>query len=525
MKIRDDMRKILVFLILIALSVEEASAATYNISGYITNGVSPINNAIIWTGEYIVNSDANGFYNLGDLADSTYTITGSASGYLNNSTSITVSGADMANVNLTLQDVTPPSVITNINNVSIMNNSIIILNATITDAELGVKNATVNVSEVNSTINEAILTLSGDYWINNTIIADKGENTGFKNLTITTYDNAGNVNKSINMTVRIYPVAYPDLFLASENISFLYIPSEVENSDVKENENVTIIVTVYNSGLGDADLFNVSFYDGSPDTDNNIANATITNISAGESRNATIYWNSIIGSHNISIKIDPENTIIETDDSNNNASKNINVSAWQKYYGNVSGNLTLQDNSGNTLTDWNWATFQGNVFISNIPDLNFSNLQALGRKKNGEIAMNDFSKADALHNMTPGSNNATSFYNNNITQLFSMNGTSPRNYTNFTVYNKKIENIAIVNSTNTTNFNSVEISTFITGILWDTSKDDGDGDYGDDDEDIVFISGINVKNTGLGNSEHDYEIAIPSIIRSEGKVYFFVELK
>ena len=107
--------------------------------------------------------------------------------------------------------------------------------------------------------------------------------------------------------------------------------------------------------------------------------------------------------------------------------------------------------------------------------------------------------------MTPGSNNATGFINNNITQLFSLNGTAPRNVTSFTVYGRTIDNVAIVNSTNTTNYTSVENSTFITGILWDTTKDNGDGDYGDDGEELVFITRINAGTTGLGNSSHNYE--------------------
>ncbi|CAG0977223.1 hypothetical protein METP3_01859 [Methanosarcinales archaeon] len=317
----------------------------------------------------------------------------------------------------------------------------------------------------------------------------------------------------------------PDLVLTQDNISFSYVLSEVENGEVKENVNVTINATVYNRGLGDASNINVSFYDGSPETGNNIANATITNISAGSSGNATIYWNSIIGTHNISIKVDPENTLVETDDSNNNASKIINVSAWQKYYGNISGNITLAGQTGNSLINWSWDTNQGNVFVCNIPSFNYNNLQAMGRKKNGGIAQNNFQRADELLNMTPGSNNATGFINNNITQLFSLNGTAPRNVTSFTVYGRTIDNVAIVNSTNTTNYISVENSTFITGILWDTTKDDGDGNYGDDGEELVFITGINVGTTGIGNSSHNYETGIPSTIRNEGNVYFFVELR
>jgi hypothetical protein len=689
---------------------QTADRTGYNITGFVTSAGVPLSRAHVWTGEYTVLTEADGSYSLSDLVNGTYTVGAIAAEMIENSTVITINGADRT-ANFSLVDNVLPSVISNTNNVYFANDTFIILNATISDAGTGVKNATVNVSALNSTINEATLTLqgeswinssiiadrgdtegfvglvitacdnagnsnntinmtvgiddispyvssntnnlyvsngssltmnasitdafsgvknatvnvsgisstineailgfSGEYWINNTIIADKGENSGFKNLTITTYDNAGNVNNSVNMTVWVNPmlgisnwtnnitndqsiyhtvfindsvrfnvtanqnVTYnwsyddtdqlinannfstqfqasglhriyatvrnsdstfimnwiinvlykPDLVMTLENISFSYVPSEVENGELKENVNVTINATVYNNGLGDATNISVSFYDGSPGPGNNIANLTITNISAGGSQNAAINWTSIIGTHDISIEVDPENALVETDDSNNNASRTINVSGWQKYYGNVTGNLMLGDNAGNSFSNWSGEIPRGNVFISNIQYLNFNNLQALGRKKNGEIAWNNFSRADEYLNMTPGSNNATGFLNNNITELFSLNGTSPRNYTSFTVYGRKIDYVALVNSTNTTNFDSVETSLFITGILWDTTKDTGDGIYGDDGEELVFITRINFNQTGLGNSSHNYETAIPSIIRNEGQVYFFVELK
>ena len=689
---------------------QTADRTGYNITGFVTSSGVPLSGAHVWTGEYSIFTEADGSYSLSDLANGTYTVGVNASEMIENSTIITIDGADQT-VNFSLVDNVPPSVISNTNNVYmandtfitlsaaitdagssvknatvnvsalnstineaililqgeswvnssiiadlgetgglvglvitaydnagnlnnnvnmtagiddtpplavsntnnlyVSNGSFLTLNASITDALSGVKNATVNISEVSSSINEAILDFTGEHWLNNSIIADKGENSGFRNLTITTYDNTGNLNNSINMTVWVNPmleisywgnnmtndesiyltvfiddsvmfnvtanqdVAYnwsyddtdqlinasnfstqfqtsglhyinsnvsnsdsmfimewiinvlykPDLVMNLENISFTYVPSDVENGEVKENVNVTINATVYNNGLGDASNINVSFYDGSAGPDNNIANITIINISAGASQNASINWTSIIGTHDISIEVDPENSIVETDDGNNIASKTINVSGWQKYYGNVTGNLILGDNAGNSFSNWSGEIPRGNVFISNIPSLDFNNLEALGRKKNGEIALDNFSKADELLNMTPGSNNATGFLNNNITALFSLNGTSPRNYTNFTVYGRKINYVALVNSTDTTNFNSVETSPFITGILWDTTKDTGDGIYGDDGEELVFITRINFNQTGLGNSSHNYETAIPSIIRSEGNVYFFVELK
>ncbi|HLB69741.1 MAG TPA: CARDB domain-containing protein, partial [Candidatus Methanoperedens sp.] len=316
-----------------------------------------------------------------------------------------------------------------------------------------------------------------------------------------------------------------DLVMTQTNISFSYAASQTETGEVKENVNVTINATVYNNGSAIANIVKVSFYDGSPGSGNNIANTTIASIAAGASQNATVYWNSLAGTHNISVKVDPDNNITESDETNNNASKFINVSAWQKYYGNVSGNLKLKDQPGNSFKNWTWGSLSGNIFITNVTSLNFSKLQALGRNKSGGIAQNNFSRADVLLNLTPGSSNATGFINNNITQLFSTDGTNPRNTTSFTIYGNIINNVAIVNSTNVTNHTSVENATFITGILWDTTKDDGDGEYGDDSEDFVFISNINVGKTGTVPTSHDYDIAIPSNLKGSGMVYFYAELK
>ncbi len=106
------------------------------------------------------------------------------------------------NTTTTVTDITPPSVTSNTNNAYVANDTFVSLNASITDTDTGVKNATVNVSQINSTINAAVLTLTGGYWVNNSIIADK-VTSGFVNLTITAYDNAGNVNSSVNMTVQV----------------------------------------------------------------------------------------------------------------------------------------------------------------------------------------------------------------------------------------------------------------------------------------------------------------------------------
>lgn len=114
-------------------------------------------------------------------------------------------------------DGTPPSVISNSNNVKVPNGTFLTMNATITDALSGVKNVTVNISAVNSTLNNAVLTLQGSFWLNSTIIADRGNTNGSRNLTITAYDSAGNLNNSINMTVWV--TKPPDITFWGNNLT------------------------------------------------------------------------------------------------------------------------------------------------------------------------------------------------------------------------------------------------------------------------------------------------------------------
>ncbi len=163
--------------------------ATVNVSAINTTLLNPIS---------LVNQSSGNFWNVTIIVDR------ATSGFVN--LPITsydnVSNVDNS-INMTVwSDATSPDVTSNTNNIIVLNNSLLTLNATISDLGSGVKNATVNVSAINSTINEAILNNVSGFWINNSIIADK-VTSGFVNLTITAYDNVGNFNNSINMTVQV----------------------------------------------------------------------------------------------------------------------------------------------------------------------------------------------------------------------------------------------------------------------------------------------------------------------------------
>lgn len=195
-------------------------------------------------------------------------------------------------------DGTPPQVTSRTNSIYVKTGSQLTLNASITDATSGVKNATVNVSGVNSTINEAILTLQGVYWLNTTIIADRGE-TALKNLTITTYDYLGNVNKSVNMTVGIDNTA----------------PSVTSNTNYVSVANGSIItlnasITEALSGVKNATV-NVSAI-------NSTLNEVILNLQGGFWINTTIIANKGNGLVNLTIT---------AYDNASNVNKSINMTA------------------------------------------------------------------------------------------------------------------------------------------------------------------------------------------------------
>ena len=92
-----------ILVVLICLSLTN-SAVAYSVSGYVKLfSDEPVKNAQVSNNitSDIVITDATGFYVL-NLSDGTYRITASKQGYTTNSTAITVSGADITNVNITL---------------------------------------------------------------------------------------------------------------------------------------------------------------------------------------------------------------------------------------------------------------------------------------------------------------------------------------------------------------------------------------------------------------------------------------
>ena len=372
------------------------------------------------------------------------------------------------------------------------------------------------------------------------------------------YDAAGNSDwGDSNRTVKINHSG-PDIRVI--NVTFDYWDTGDARSSVsetgtgyhvKEGKNITINVTIANYGVVNVTSdFNVSYFDSAGVYGNwsrCFWNSTYNVSTEGELGGATIgyphnttyitgYWDpSFVGTHNISVWADPANSASESaaNTTNNNASAGINVSAWQKYYGNVSGGIALADSTSESLYDWAWSneTDIGYAYIvKNGASVNWSALHALGCDSDDNLNASglDFLDADTNLNMVVGSNNATGFADNNITELFS--GGDPGNATNttsFTVYGTSIPNVPIVNSTDMTIHMSVGSANFVTGILWDATLDTNGYYDTTDDETLVFVTKIRVAAAGIGSYVHNYEFAAPCMLNpvAGGDLDIYMELK
>ncbi|SFM47810.1 PGF-pre-PGF domain-containing protein [Methanolobus profundi] len=114
------------------------------------------------------------------------------------------------------------------------------LNATIIDSGTGVNNATVNVSLVNASSLAILEHAGGNYWFNDSlIIAASAEGT--LNLTVVAYDNASNVNDSVNLTIKIdnteplisaAQTEYPTGYTAVNNGSVLTLNATVSDGSL-----------------------------------------------------------------------------------------------------------------------------------------------------------------------------------------------------------------------------------------------------------------------------------------------------
>lgn len=178
------------------------------------------------------------------------------------------SGAGRINVSAAVLsiDTVGPSVVANPTgyagvNTAAKNGTAVTLNVTITDAISGVKNATVNVSSINTSLTNISLLYDSGFWKNSSVIVNASDGTYY--LNVTSYDNLSNINNSIQLSVTV-DNAKPLFLNASAS------PSEIEagsgnsvlRANITDNTSGVAQVTVNLSEIGGSSSSSMALVNG-----------------------------------------------------------------------------------------------------------------------------------------------------------------------------------------------------------------------------------------------------------------------
>ncbi|UCH88487.1 MAG: M20/M25/M40 family metallo-hydrolase [Thermoplasmata archaeon] len=163
-----------------------------------------------------------------------------------------------------------------------------------------------------------------------------------------------NTNLAVATLAEWARLIYTDLSITGNNLT-------VSNLFPNEAEDVEITVNVTNTGNLNADNMEVVFYD------NGMQFAsTRIRVEANNTNITTTTWQPTVGSHNISVVVDPKNEIVETDETNNSASIILDVNDVPK--------AILTANPMKTLTS-EQITFNGSLsldYVGGITEYNFT---------------------------------------------------------------------------------------------------------------------------------------------------------
>jgi hypothetical protein len=180
---------------------------------------------------------------------------------------------------------------------------------------------------------------------------------------------------------------------------------------------------------------------------------------------------------------------------------------WKAFVGNVSGTLTLDDASGNTIFDWATSSVGGEIYATRSSNaINWNNINCTWGvtrsptnrtiEENENRLMNHTSPADNI-TATFSTKNHTGFYVNNI-YISSNSCYSIHTYINSTKQYTNFEEILLYDGTNSTN-----------GA-------------------IVYTSIIEQDRRGFDNETYDFQMIVPENgaqgFRSSTPYYFYAEL-
>ena len=383
--------------------------------------------------------------------------------------SVNWSARDILNPDVTIHEPVNGSSHTSGNNVTIL--------VTVTD-DFAVDVVLANVSW-NSSNNYEVVTLNqiggtDNYSANFTNTTYVGNYT----VTIIANDTRNNINDSEFVEFSVIAAAGVDLVL--DSIVF---------SDVTpiEDELINFTVNISNNGSSDAGEFtlrvNISYYNGTSILNESL-NHTFSGVNASEYVYYTFNWTAKIGTFLFTANADFNDSIAESNETNNILTENISVSVWHIYYGDLNYAINLEDANSGIFYNWTFEIPTGTTYYSDS-DASYSpfNLAPL----NGSA---DLYEADAALGIAGLNDSLAALFDVDDSGSHDTNGT-------FTIGGLPVTQVPIINTTNS--------STFITGLLYDTA--DGVGYNGT--QDLVIVTKINYSQVGSYGT-YDYEVRVPA---------------
>lgn len=274
---------------------------------------------------------------------------------------------------------------------------------------------------------------------------------------------------------------------------------ELNNTDPVEGETVEATATVENLETGDADVPLEFKVEGKVDGsfEELALNEAVFETSGEDQTTVSLEWEAVQGPNEVTITADPDNTIEETDESNNERTETLNVPIYGNIYGQVNETITLSDEE-NVVFERS-GTPEGVVYFADIDsDFDFSDLEPVPSAE-------DLEKVDEKLE--------TSSFEDNIENTWSSDG----DFVQTEDYPFYDDSVPVVEST--------EDSSFTTGIFYE----DEDGEGIDNTDTMVFSSQIREDTDGVFEGFYNYEAKIPSQLEtsdgSNEKIELYRQLK
>lgn len=323
---------------------------------------------------------------------------------------------------------------------------------------------------------------------------------------VSCFDEAYNVGQSGSWQ---FNVTLPDFKINSSDIYF-------SNDNPTENETVTIYADVHN--LVNVTAYNVSvlFFDRNPSEGGvQIGSEQVIPSLSQSNYTVSVDWQAELGTTDIYVIVDQQNSIEEWDKTNNNATRPITVGSWHFFYGfmNEFNQLELADSENSSITKWRvLASNDIKIFAADSESsISWSNLEAMGRNAVGGENFASFAELDDSLGMAG--------FVDSVSELYT-DGASAIDTRQFMVFGSLINNVPVAASINS--------SSFVTGILWDTSLDSNGFYDSTEKEDLVFFTQVNQSQPGA-HGVYDYELRVPAKLREyidvdSRKVFFYTEI-